>query len=293
VTEKFEFIDGEKDNYPLVWMFAWMDISKSGYYEWRGRPDSVTARRRAGLKELIQQIFAEYDETYGYRRIHAELNRRGVPCGPELIRALVRELGLVACQPRPWRLTTIPDADVVDTPDLVKRNFTAEDTGAKLVGDITYIKTWNGWLYLATVIDCYTKMVVGYAMATHMETALIRAAIDMAARNITLPKDAIFHSDRGSQYTSAEFRGHLRRLGIRPSLGRTGICYDNAMAESFNAALKTELVYRTAFPTHEHARKAIARYIEFFYNRKRLHSGLGYRIPIEVHDEYLNRQLAA
>src|SRR5438094_7540682 len=139
VTEKFEFIDGEKDNYPLVWMFAWMDISKSGYYEWRGRPDSVTARRRAGLKELIQQIFAEYDETYGYRRIHAELNRRGVPCGPELLRALVRELGLVACQPRPWRLTTIPDADVVNTPDLVKRNFTADDTGAKLVGDITYI----------------------------------------------------------------------------------------------------------------------------------------------------------
>ena len=202
-------------------------------------------------------------------------------------------MSLVACQPRPWRLTTIPDADVVNTPDLVKRNFTADDTGAKLVGDITYIKTWNGWLYLATVIDCYTKMVVGYAMATHMETSLIRAAIDLAARNITLPKDAIFHSDRGSQYTSSEFRGHLRRLGIRPSLGRTGICYDNAMAESFNAALKTELVYRTAFPTHEHARKAIARYIEFFYNRKRLHSGLGYRIPIEVHDEYLNRQLAA
>src|SRR6266536_3400246 len=224
-------------------MFNWMGVSKSGYYEWHGRPDSVTARRRAGLKELIQQVFDEFDETYGYRRIHAELNRRGVPCGPELIRALVRELGLVACQPRPWRLTTIPDADVATTPDLVKRNFTANEPGAKLVGDITYVKTWNGWLYLATVIDCYTKMVVGYAMATHMETSLIRA--------------------------------------------------DIAMAESFNAALKTELVYRTAFPTHEHARKAIARYIEFFYNRKRLHSGLGYRIPIEVHDEYLNRQFAA
>ena len=148
MTEKFEFIDGEKDQYPLVCMFIWMDVSKSGFYEWYGRPDSVTARRRAGLKELIQQIFDEFDETYGYRRIHAELNRRGVPCGPELIRALVRELGLVACQPRPWRLTTIPDADVANTPDLVKRNFTAEDTGAKLVGDITYIKTWNGWLYL-------------------------------------------------------------------------------------------------------------------------------------------------
>ncbi len=143
MTEKFEFIDGEKDHYPLVCMFNWMGVSKSGYYEWRGRPDSVTARRRAGLKELIQQIFDEYDETYGYRRIHAELNRRGVPCGRELIRALVRELGLVACQPRPWRLTTIPDADVSNTPDLVKRNFTADDTGAKLVGDITYIRYYS------------------------------------------------------------------------------------------------------------------------------------------------------
>src|SRR6266496_1115301 len=209
-------------------MFNWMGVSKSGYYEWHGRPDSVTARRRAGLKELIQQVFDEFDETYGYRRIHAELNRRGVPCGPELIRALVRELGLVACQPRPWRLTTIPDADVATTPDLVKRNFTANEPGAKLVGDITYVKTWNGWLYLATVIDCYTKMVVGYAMATHMETSLIRAAIDMAARNISLPKDAIFHSDRGSQYTSSEYRKHLQELRIRPSLGLLGPCPESS-----------------------------------------------------------------
>ena len=293
MTEKFEFIDGEKDEYPLVCMFVWMDVSKSGYYEWRDRPDSATASRRTELKELIQQIFVEYDETYGYRRIHAELNRRAVACGPELIRALVRELGLIACQPRPWRLTTIPDADAATTPDLVKRDFTAEAPGVKLVGDITYIRTWNGWLYLATVIDCYTKMIVGYAMATHMETSLVRSAIDMAARNIALQNGAIFHSDRGSQYTSSEYRTHLRKLGIRPSLGRTGTCYDNAMAESFNAALKTELVYRTAFPTHEHARRAIARYIEFFYNRKRIHSALGYRTPIEVHHEYLNRQIAA
>ena len=132
--------------------------------------------------------------------------------------------------PRPWA-DHDPDTDR-QHPDRDKRNFTAEDTGAKLVGDITYIKTWNGWLYLATVIDCYTKMVVGYAMATHMETSLIRAAIDMAVRNITLPKDAIFHSDRGSQYTSGEYRKHLRELGIRPSLGRTATCSDTAIANN-------------------------------------------------------------
>jgi transposase InsO family protein len=146
---------------------------------------------------------------------------------------------------------------------------------------------------MATVIDCHTKMIAGYAMADHMETSLICEAIDMAARNIDLPNNAIFHSDRGSQYTSSEYRKRLRKLGILPSLGRTGICDDNAMAESFNAALKNELVYRTAFPTQQHARTAIARYIELFYNRKRIHSGLGYRTPIEVRDEFLKRQVAA
>lgn len=293
MTDKYEFIDSEKETYPVVRMLAWMSVSKSGYYEWHGRPDSATTSRRADLKVLVQDVFDEYDGTYGYRRIHAELNRRGVPCGPELVRALVVELGLVACQPRPWRRTTVQAADVAATPDLVRRDFTATVPGAKLVGDITYIRTWAGWLYLATVIDCATKMVVGYAMADHMETTLIIAAIDMAARNVNLPPDAIFHSDRGSQYTSADFRKHLKRLRITPSLGRTGTCYDNAMAESFNAALKTELVYRTAFPTRDHARTAIARYIEFFYNRKRLHSGLGYRTPMEAREEYLNRQSVA
>lgn len=274
-------------------MFEWAKVSKSGYYEWRKRPESYTARRRDKLKAMVLAIFKESEERYGYRRIYFELNRRGVPCCPEFVRSLVRELGLVACQPRPRKKTTIQDPEASTTPDLVRRDFTADAPGEKLVGDITYIRTWAGWLYLATVIDCHTKMVIGYAMADHMETSLIRAAIDMAARNIALPKDAIFHSDRGSQYTSSEYRKRLEELDIRPSLGRTGICYDNAMAESFNASLKVELVYRTVFPTREHARKAIARYIEIFYNRKRLHSGIGYRTPLEVQNEYLNRRTAA
>jgi putative transposase len=254
-------------------MCAWLGVSRSGYYAWKNNPMSATAERREQLKERIKDIFADSDETYGYRRIHAALARQGVPAGPELVRALMRELGLVACQPRPWRLTTVPDPTAAATPDLVRRDFTATAPGAKLVGDITYIKTWEGWLYLATVIDCHTKMVIGYAMADHMKTSLVGDAIDMAARNHRLPAGAIFHSDRGCQYTSTEFRNTLRALRIRPSVGRTGVCYDNAMAESFNASLKNELVHRTVFPTREHARRAIAPYIEFFYNRKRLHSG--------------------
>ena len=165
--------------------------------------------------------------------------------------------------------------------------------GAKLVGDITYIPTWQGWVYLATVIDCHTKACIGYAMAEHMRAELVIDALQMAARNYQLADDVIFHSDRGTQYTSDAFAGVAAELGIRRSVGRTGVCFDNAQAESFNAALKVERVNRTVYPTREHARADVARYIEFRYNRQRLHSALGYKTPHEVHNEYLNGQLAA
>jgi transposase InsO family protein len=206
----------------------------------------------------------------------------------------MRELGLVPCQPRPWRHSlTEADGRPVPLPDLLRRDFTAAEPGTKFVGDITYIPTWEGWAFLATVIDCHNKEVVGWAIGDNYKTPLISDAIAMAARNGRVAPDAIFHSDRGSNYTSAEYAGTLKNLGIRQSVGRTGICYDNAMAESFFAALKTERVHRTQYPTREHARRDIARYIELHYNTKRLHSGLGYRTPKEVHDEYLNRQFAA
>jgi transposase InsO family protein len=216
-----------------------------------------------------------------------------VRAGLELVRALMRELGLVACQPRPWRPATTQQGAAGPIPDLVSRDFSADAPGRKMVGDITYIPTWEGWLYLATVIDCATRKVVGWAMDDNYRTPLISAAIEMAARNSALPADAVFHSDRGSNYTSAEFAGVLERLGIRQSVGRTGTCYDNALAESFNAAVKVERVHRTVYPTRKKAREDIARYIELRYNRKRLHSALGYRTPQEAHDEYLSRQFAA
>ena len=178
-------------------------------------------------------------------------------------------------------------------PDLVARDFHADAPGSKLVGDITYLPTWEGWLYLATVIDCHTKACIGYALAEHMRADLVIDALQMAARNYTLADDAIFHSDRGAQYSSRSFTEAAAALGVRRSVGRTGSCFDNALAESFNASLKVERVHRTVYPTREHARKDVARYIEFRYNTKRLHSALGYRTPQEVHDEYLNRQIAA
>ena len=260
-----------------------------------GDPGRTARRRNAGieLKLLIAKAFEDSDGTYGYRRVALQLARWGVRAGLELVRALMRELGLVACQPRPWRPSTTRQGQAGPIPDLVARDFSAAAPGEKMVGDITYIPTWQGWLYLATVIDCATRKVIGWAMDDNYKTPLITAAIEMAARNLDLPAGAIFHSDRGSNYTSAEFAAVLERLGIRQSVGRTGICFDNALAESFQCRAESRACSPDRLPDEKKAREDIARYIEVRYNRLRLHSALGYRTPQEAHDEYLNLQAAA
>jgi putative transposase len=293
VSAKFEFIDAQKAEFSIVKMCEWAEVSTSGYYEWRGRPASTTAMRRAHLAALVKAVFEHSDQTYGYRRVHAQLVRQGEQVSPELVRELMRELDLVACQPRPYRPTTTVPGDPGPIPDLVNRDFTAPAPGQKMVGDITYIPTWEGWVYLATVIDCHTKACIGYAMADHLRAELAIDALAMGARNYPLAEGAIFHTDRGTQYTSAAFAAAASLLGIRQSVGATGVCFDNALAESFNAAVKVERVNRTVYPTREHARKDVVRYIEFRYNTQRLHSALGYQTPQEVYDEYLNRQCAA
>ena len=292
--EKYAFIRSQAGSYPVTKMCPWLEVSRSGYYEWRDRPVSPSQRRRERLAALIKALFDAHEQRYGHRRIHAELLRRRVPCSPELVADIMRELGLRACQPRAYRVTTVPaDDPVQDVPDLLERDFAADRPGTKLVGDITYIRTWQGWVYLATVIDCATKMVVGWSMAEHMRTTLVTSALGMARGRIDIQDGCIFHSDRGTQYLSAEYREYIRQAGMRSSVGRTGVCWDNAMAESFFAALKNELVHRTAFPTRDHAHRAIADYIEVFYNRRRIHSGLGYRTPAEVLNELLGTQQAA
>jgi len=292
VSSKYEFIDGEKANYPISSMCRWANVSKSGFYEWRKRSASATAERRAALTVEVRRVFNESDETYGYRRVHRELANAHIEAGPELVRSIMRVEDLVACQPKPYKVTT--NADGSDGPvDLCERDFTAEAPGVKLVGDITYIRTWTGWVYLATVIDCYSRMVIGWAMADHMRTSLVTDALDAAHRNYTLQADCIFHSDRGSQYTSADLAAYLKEHDMRGSMGRTGVCWDNALAESFFASLKNEFVYRTVFPTRNKAISAIASWIEIRYNRKRLHSGIGYRTPWEVHTTHISETQAA
>jgi transposase InsO family protein len=302
VSDKYSFIDAECARTPagpgdapaVVQMCGWLGVSKSGYYEWRSRPQSAAAERRELLKMKVKALFEFNNGEYGYRRMHAVLVRGGEECCPELVRQLMRELGLVPCQPRPWRRSlTEQDGEAGPIPDLVNRDFASDKPGAKMVGDITYVWTWEGWLYLALVIDCATRKIAGWAMDDNYKTPLIIDAIRMAARNLDLPDRAIFHSDRGSNYTSAKFADELKALGISQSVGRTGICYDNALAESVNGTLKVELVHRTVYPTRKKAREDIARWIELRYNRTRLHSGLGYRTPQEVMDQFLNGQEAA
>jgi transposase InsO family protein len=223
----------------------------------------------------VRFAFEHSDGTSGYRRIHAQLARWGHHFDDETVRSVMRELGLVACQPRPFRPVTTIAGDAMELPDLLRRDFSATAPGCKLVGDITYIPTWEGWLFLATVLDCFSKKVVGYAMAGHMRTSLVTEALQMAANNVGfIGGETIFHSDRGTQYLSAEFASVAASLGVRRSVGRTGCCYDNAWAESFNGTLKNERVYRTSYPTREHARIDITRYIELRYNQIRLSQGV-------------------
>ncbi len=299
VSDKYEFIetmrfdDTAKYAFTVDFMCPRLQVSRSGYYEWRSRPTSATAERRDHLKLLIQKAFDDSDETYGYRRIHAQLQRWDVQAGPELVRLLMRQMGLEACQPRPTRVCLTDRDEAAEIPDLVMRDFTAPHPGVKLVGDITYIPTWEGWLYLATVIDCCTKEVIGYAMDDHYRTPLIIQALKNAQRNGKVSKGAIFHSDRGSNYTSRDFGDFLEEQGFQRSVGRTGICYDNAMAESFFGALKNERVSRVVYPTRERARRDITRYIEHWYNYRRLHSALGYNTPAEIYAAHQEMRLAA
>ena len=274
-------IDAEKANYPTAWMCRVLGVSRSSFYAWRARvaTESTVQARRRGLREQVARVFAAGRGAYGCRRVTAQLNADGHPCSVGLIADLMRELGLAACQPRAYRRTTIA-GEGAGRPDLIERDFaTGGVPGQRLVGDITYLRTGQGWLYLATVIDLATRMVVGWQMAEHTQAGLVVQALRMAVASGHVRAGAVFHSDRGAQYTSAEFSLCCKQNQIRVSVGRTGVCWDNAVAESFFASLKNEMYHRDRFFTRAQARRAVAEYIEVFYNRKRLHSSLGYRAP--------------
>jgi putative transposase len=286
-------IDAEKANYKIAWMCRLLGVPRSSFYAWRNKAETATAARRRELAAQVCRVFEAGRGAYGCRRVAAQLNRDGHPCSVGLAADLMRELGLRACQPRAYKRTTVPGEEPVTSPDLIGRDFTAAVPGQRLVGDITYLRTGEGWLYLATVIDLATKMVTGWQLAAHMRTSLVTDALAMAVSHGHVQPGAVFHSDKGCQYTSAEFTQFCQANGVRTSVGRTGVCWDNAAAESFFAALKNEMYHRQAYPSRAKARFAVADYIEVFYNRIRLHSTLGYRTPAEVLTQFQNAATAA
>jgi putative transposase len=276
-------------------MCGLLHLARSSYYQWRGRTETPTAARRRELAGHVRRVFGDSRQTSGCRRVAAQLNREGHECSVGLVADLMRELGLKAVQPRAYKRTTLPGEQPVTLPDLIGRGFdpAAGAPGERLVGDITYLRTGEGWLYLATVIDLATRMVVGWQLAPHMRTSLVTDALQMAIDGGYVAPNALFHSDRGTQYTSREFVRFCSTRNVTGSVGRTGVCWDNAVAESFFASLKNEMYYRTAFATRARARFAVADYIEVFYNRRRLHSTLGYRTPFEALSDHHTTATAA
>ncbi|MCA1708355.1 MAG: IS3 family transposase [Actinobacteria bacterium] len=262
---------------------ALLEVSRAAFYDWLRRIPSVRKRADQKLLEKIEAIHDDSNGTYGSPRVHAQLKADGEVCGENRIARLMQVNGIVGRAKRRFKRTTIPDPVAAAAVDLVKRVFGPGtiEVNRLWCGDISFIRTWEGWLYLATVIDVASRRVVGWAMADHMRTELVSDALQMALDHRRPGPGLIFHSDRGCQYTSSEFTALLDRNKIVQSLSRPGQCWDNAVAESFFATLKCELVHRYAWPTRARARSAIFEFIEAWYNRRRLHSSLGYIAPCD------------
>ena len=258
------------------------EVSKSAFYE---RKKHVPSARDISDVELTAKITAVHTEsggTYGSPRVRHELVKRGTPCGRRRVRRLMRRAGLEGRAKLRWCTTTIPDPAAAAARDLIGRHFEPSDElDRRYVGDITYISTWEGWAYLATVIDLASRRVVGWALAEHMRSELVEEALERAFVTRRPARGLIFHSDRGSQYVSRDYAALARANGVVLSVGRTGVCWDNAVAESFFATIKRELIDTRAWPTRSGLHDAVFDYIEGWYNTRRLHSSLGYCSPAE------------
>jgi putative transposase len=256
-----------------------LEVSASGYYAWCKRERSARAREDEKLQQRIEEIHRDSRQTYGVPRIHAELQEEGMKIGRKRIARLMKASALRGVSRRKSTVTTRRDRSARPAPDLVDRQFAADKANALWVADITYVPTWADFLYLAVVLDVWSRKIVGWAMASHLRTSLVTAALNMAIAQRS-PAGVIHHSDQGCQYTSIEFGKRCREAGVRPSMGSVGDCYDNAMCESFFATLECELIDRSTFRNHDEARDAIFDFIEGFYNTHRRHSSLGYRSPV-------------
>jgi transposase InsO family protein len=283
----------EKSNFSIVRMARLLEVSRAGYYAWLTREPSPRALRAERIEAKIAWFHGESDEVSGSPRILIDLRDDGEIISRKTVAKAMRRLGLRGICPRRWRTTTVVDHADAYPPDAVNR---AWDTGVLnriWVGDITYLRTWEGWLYLATVIDAHSRRVIGWAIADHMRTDLVEQSLQMAIRlRGQLPAKVVFHADRGTQYASTQITAFAAANGITRSMGRTGVCWDNAMAESFFATLKTEFYYRRVWPTKARARREVGAWIEDRYNRRRRHSALGQISPVQFELQHCNHPAA-
>jgi len=283
LIHRYRFISEHHGVYGVTRLCRVLAVKRrQGYYEWLAAAPARQQREHVEeqLTAQIRAIHREHNNAYGSPRVTAELRRQGRPVNRKRVERIMRERGIVAITRRRRRSLTRQDTTAAPAPDLIRRDFTAPAPGLRFVGDITYLPTSEGWLYLATTIDLFNREIAGHAMAAHMRTELISDAVELAHRRGLVRPGAILHSDRGSQYTSKDFRTTLSRLKMRSSMGRVGSCYDNAVAESFFAALKAEIGTRV-WATRAQARQAVFAYINY-YNGQRLHSTNGLRTPRET-----------
>lgn len=278
---RFQFIEAHREEFDVQIMCDVLDVSRSGYYAWRTRPASQREMADAEFIKEIERVFYDSWQTYGYESIWRVLKDEGIPCGKHRVRRLMRRAGLVAKQTKRYKHTTEANPDHLPASNILQGDFEAARPDAKWCADITYIPTQEGWLYLAVILDLFSRRIIGWAMSKRMTQQLACTALEMALRQRQPVAPLIHHSDRGSQYTSDAYQELLAAHDITPSMSGRGNCYDNAPVESFFGTLKTELVHHTVYRTRQEAQTDIFFYIEGFYNRKRRHTALDYLSPAD------------
>jgi putative transposase len=280
---RFRFIEDRRADYPVTIMCGVLGVSPAGYYAWRARPESQRSAANRGLLSDIARVHGDNRGCYGSPRVHAELQAQGRGASRGRIERLMRRHGIRAIMARPRRVrTTDSRHDLPIAPNLLNRDFLATAPNRIWLADITYVETDQGWLYLAAVMDLYSRRIVGWATRDHLRTELPLAALRMALQARRPATGLVHHSDRGVQYASGDYRRSLQSAGIKASMSRKADCYDNAPMESFFHTLKTELVHHRKYATRAEAQRDIFAYIEGFYNRTRLHSAIGYVSPVEM-----------
>ena len=290
---RYVFIRAEKANYPVTVLCRVLQVSRPGFYAWCKRPESEHAKTSRELRVKIRAVHEKSRRTYGSPRVHATLASEGARVGRARVAKLMRSEGLYARRKRRFVRTTDSRHNLPVAGNVLDRNFTATEPNKVWATDITFIWTREGWLYLAVIVDLFSRLVVGWSMSERIGRQLVLSALATAKARRWPAARLLHHSDQGSQYASEDYRRALESGLMICSMSRKGNCWDNAVAESFFSTLKLELVYRTEFATREAARAAIFEYIEVFYNRERRHSSLGYKSPEEFEREAIHAKLAA